>query len=87
MAARRRHRKPRKQNDFSWMRELSLVSQLGITMVMSIVCFFAAGFFIDKWLNTKPVFSLIFILLGIIGGGYLIYKQIMDVIAKSQTKK
>lgn len=87
MAVRRKHRKPRKQNDFSWMRELTLVSQLGITMVMSIVCFFAVGFFLDKWLNTKPIFSLIFILLGIGGGGYLIYKQIMEVIAKSQTKK
>lgn len=69
------------------MRELSLVSQLGITMVMSIACFFVAGFFLDKWLNTKPVFSLIFILMGIAGGGYLIYKQIMEVIAKSNAQK
>lgn len=87
MAARRTRRVKREQKDFSWMRELSLVSQLGITMVMSIACFFAAGYFLDKWLNTKPIFSLIFILMGVASGGYLIYKQIMEVIAKSQDQK
>lgn len=87
MAARRSRHKARKQNDLSWLRELTLVSQLGITMVMSIACFFVAGFFLDKWLNTKPVFSLIFILVGIISGGYLIYKQIMEIIQKSEAQK
>lgn len=87
MAARRQRRKTRKQNDLNWLRELSLVSQLGITMVMSIACFFVAGFFLDKWLNTKPIFSLIFILLGIASGGYLIYKQIMEILSKSQAQK
>lgn len=87
MATRRSRRNRQKQSDFSWMRELSLVSQLGITMVMSIACFFAAGYLLDKWLNTKPVFSLIFMLGGIASGGYLIYKQIMEVIAKADSEK
>lgn len=87
MASRRTRRTQRAKKDLSWIRELSLVSQLGITMVVSIACFFAAGFFLDRWLNTKPVFTLIFMLMGIAAGGYLIYKQIMEIIAKTSAEK
>lgn len=87
MATRRSRRNKQTDPGFSWLRELTLVSQLGISMVLSIAIFFAAGFFLDKWLGSKPVFSLIGIIIGIASGGYLVHKQIMEVIAKSQAKK
>ena len=57
-----------------------LVSQLGLTMVGSILLGLLIGFYLDKWLNTKPVFIIIFILLGVVGGGYQAYRQIMETI-------
>ena len=87
MAVRKTRRTQNKEKNLGWLRELSLISQLGITMVTSIACFFVAGFFLDRWLNTKPFFSLIFMIMGIASGGYLMYKQIMEVIAKSETEK
>lgn len=87
MAVRRSRRKQQREPSFSWLRELTLVSQLGISMVLSIAIFFAGGFFLDKWLGTKPVFILIGILVGVVSGGYLVYKQIMEVTAKSLTEK
>jgi ATP synthase protein I len=57
-----------------------LVTQLGLTMAGCIVFCFAVGYFLDKWLNTKGVFLVIFILLGVIGGGYTVYRQIMDAV-------
>ncbi len=57
---------------------LALVSQLGLTMAGSIVLCFAVGFFIDLWLGTRGIFLSIFIILGIIGGGITVYRQIMD---------
>lgn len=87
MAARRNRRSPHNKENFSWVNGFALITQLGITMFMSIACFLAAGFFIDKWLNTKPIFVLIFILMGIAAGGYLVYKQIMEIIAKTDAKK
>ncbi len=58
---------------------MNLVMQLGLTMAGSILFCFAIGYYLDKWLNTKGVFITIFILLGIAGGGYTVYRQIMEI--------
>jgi F0F1-type ATP synthase assembly protein I len=43
-----------------------------------IFCFFI-GLYLDKWLGTKGLFIIIFIVLGIIGGGVTVYRQILDI--------
>jgi len=48
-------------------------------MVGSILFCFAIGYFIDKWLHTKGLFICIFILLGIVGGGFTTFRQIMKI--------
>lgn len=53
--------------------------QLGLTMAGSILFCFAIGYYLDKWLGTKGVFITIFILLGIAGGGYTAYRQILEI--------
>lgn len=58
--------------------------QLGLTMAGSILFCFAIGYYLDKWLNTKGVFIAIFILLGIAGGGYTVYRQIMEMIEEDE---
>jgi ATP synthase protein I len=58
--------------------QLTLVSQLGLTMVGSIGLGFAIGYYLDKWLGTKGIFLALFILLGIVGGGYTVYRQIRE---------
>lgn len=57
-----------------------LVTQLGLTVAGSILFCLLIGFYLDKWLNTKPIFIIIFILLGVVGGGYNAYRQIMEII-------
>ncbi|MBN1851048.1 MAG: AtpZ/AtpI family protein [Deltaproteobacteria bacterium] len=49
-------------------------------MAGSILFCFAVGYFLDKWLGTKGLFIFIFIILGIIGGGITVYRQINEVI-------
>ena len=44
-----------------------------------IFCFFV-GRYLDKWLGTKGIFVTIFTVLGVIGGGVTVYRQIMEVI-------
>lgn len=66
------------------LEDLNLVMQLGLTMAGSILFCFAIGYYLDKWLNTKGLFITIFILLGIAGGGYTAYRQIMEI---TQEKK
>jgi ATP synthase protein I len=49
-------------------------------MAGSILFCFAIGYFLDKWLGTKGLFIFIFIILGVIGGGVTVYRQINEVI-------
>lgn len=58
--------------------QLVLVSQLGLTMVGCIGLGFASGYYLDKWLGTRGIFLTIFILLGIAGGGFTVYRQIKE---------
>ena len=46
-------------------------------MAGSILFCFAIGYYLDKWLHTKGLFITVFILLGVAGGGYTAYRQIM----------
>ncbi|MBU2550500.1 MAG: AtpZ/AtpI family protein [Proteobacteria bacterium] len=58
--------------------QLMLVTQLGLTMAGSILLCFAIGYYLDKWLGTRGIFLTIFILLGVLGGGWTVYRQIME---------
>jgi ATP synthase protein I len=57
---------------------MTLALQLGLTMAGSIILCFFIGRWLDNWLNTKGIFIIIFTLLGIAGGGYTAYRQIME---------
>jgi len=56
---------------------LSLISQLGIMMVVSIFGCFFIGKFIDDKLNTEPIFMLIFLVLGVGGAFMSVYKTVI----------
>jgi ATP synthase protein I len=66
------------RRDKEWMEYVILVTQLGLTVAGSILFCFAVGHYLDKWLHTKGVFTAIFIIFGVIGGGYTAYRQILD---------
>ena len=70
-----------------WIDDIALVTQIGLTMAGSILFCFAIGYYLDKWLHTKGLFITIFILLGIAGGGYTVYRQIMEITEKDENKK
>lgn len=56
---------------------LSLLSQLSIMMLVSIFGCFFIGKFIDTKLNTRPIFMLIFLILGIGGAFMSVYKTVI----------
>lgn len=63
----------------TWAENLTIVMQLGLTMVGCIIFCFFIGRYLDKWLGTGGVFVVVFTLLGIIGGGNTAYRQIMEI--------
>ncbi len=65
----------------AWSENLSIVMQLGLTMAGCIFFCFWIGYLLDGWLKTKGLFITIFIVLGIIGGGITVYRQIQEIVS------
>ncbi|MBI3556294.1 MAG: AtpZ/AtpI family protein [Deltaproteobacteria bacterium] len=43
-------------------------------VIVYVVAGFAAGYYLDHWINTNPVFSVLFTLAGFCVGFYRLYK-------------
>ena len=63
----------------AWAEGLHIVMQAGLTMAGCIIFCFLIGLYLDRWLETKGIFIAVFTILGVIGGGVTVYRQIMDV--------
>ena len=62
-----------------WIENFSLITQRGLTMVGCVFFCFFVGRYLDKFLGTKGIFLAIFTVLGVIGGGIVVYRQILEV--------
>ena len=51
------------------------VSSLGIHLVLTIAVGVGAGYFLDKWLHTEPVFLFGLFLFGIFAGGRQVVRE------------
>lgn len=54
-------------------KSIGFLSSAGISLVASILIGLAMGYYLDQWLETRPVFTLIMLLIGIISGFRNIY--------------
>lgn len=50
--------------------------RVGTEIVASTVIGLGLGFYIDKWLDTRPVFLLVFFLFGVIAGFLNLYRAV-----------
>jgi F0F1-type ATP synthase assembly protein I len=70
-----------------WAENLTIVMQIGLTMAGCIVFCFFVGLYLDKWVGTRGIFVAIFTILGVIGGGVTVYRQIMEVIEDNSNER
>lgn len=70
-----------------WSESLSVVMQFGLTMIGCILFCFWIGHLLDRWLGTRGIFITVFIVLGVIGGGITVYRQIMEYTAPDEQEK
>jgi F0F1-type ATP synthase assembly protein I len=56
--------------DFVWL------STLGINLVLAGAAGVCIGYFLDKWLNTPPVLTIVFFCIGTFAGFRQIYKEV-----------
>ncbi|MBT8342624.1 MAG: AtpZ/AtpI family protein [Desulfatitalea sp.] len=69
-----------------WAGDIYVVMQFGLTIAGCIVFCLFVGRYLDSWLGTKGLFTIIFILLGIAGGANVAYRQIQKVLLEGQRK-
>jgi ATP synthase protein I len=70
----------------AWAENFQIVMQLGLTMVGCIMFCLYIGYKLDNWLGTKGIFVSIFILLGVVGGGAVAYRQILEVFEEKKNR-
>lgn len=63
-----------------WAENLQIVAQLGLTMAGCIIFCLFVGRFLDGWLGTPGIFTILFIIFGIVGGAVVVYRQIMEIL-------
>ena len=61
------------------MKWMTLMSQVGITMVANIVVGLFIGKYLDQWLHTSPLFLLLFIFIGFFSGIKSVYLLIIKI--------
>lgn len=65
-----------------WTANLSIVMQLGLTMAGCIVFGFFVGRYLDAWLGSRGIMTVLLILFGVIGGGVVCYRQILEALPR-----
>ena len=61
------------------MKWMTLMSQVGITMVANILVGLFIGKYLDQWLHTSPLFLLLFIFIGFFSGIKSVYLLIIKI--------
>ena len=69
-----------------WAENLSIVLQIGLTMAGCIIFCFFTGYYLDRWAGSHGILTVLLTVFGIIGGGVVSYRQIMEVFADGTTK-
>ncbi len=74
------------KKDKSILQMADLVT-MGMAMVLSIVLGLVAGIYLDKWMGTEPIFTLVFIFGGILAGFRIMYKTYMKFFAQENSRE
>jgi ATP synthase protein I len=72
--------------DREYWNNLLRASLVGIHLVTATFVGLAVGYYLDKWLGTRPWLTMIFLLLGIAAGFKNMYQEVQN-IQNSEAKK
>lgn len=76
-----------KDMDREYLRSLFRASVVGIHIVAGTFAGLAIGYFLDKWLQTTPWLTLIFLLLGIAAGFKNVHRDVKSILQDESKQK
>lgn len=56
------------------LRAIGMASGLGCSIVVSLILCIGGGLLLDRWLGTRPLFTLVGVGLGLVTAGYLLWE-------------
>lgn len=68
-------------------RPLALVTQVGLTIVVTLVLCLLLGLWIDNRFGTKPWATLVLTLVGIVAGSVSVYRMVSEAIAAAAAEQ
>jgi len=66
---------------------LTLVTQIGLVVSITIVVFMAIGYLVDSYFKTSPAFVLVFLFLSSIASMYQVYRLVSPLLDSAKKKK
>ncbi|BDV00114.1 hypothetical protein TDMWS_01990 [Thermodesulfomicrobium sp. WS] len=72
----------KKKNDFFEL--LGMASVMGIHLVSGIIVGLVMGYYLDKWLGTKPWLLVVFLIFGIIAGYRNMFREMQRIQRKEK---
>jgi ATP synthase protein I len=69
-------KKADKKRNVSLGRDMVWLSTLGINLVLAGAAGVLIGYYLDKWLKTQPVMTIVFFCIGTIAGFRQIYREV-----------
>lgn len=69
------------------LKYIALVTQVGLTIVISVSFFTIFGVYLDRWLGTRAIFTLLFVLLGSVAAIWAAIRLILDTLRKDSEPK
>ena len=69
------------------LKYLSLISQIGLSITISIAFFTFLGVYLDRLLGTRAVFTVILIILGCVSALWATYKLIEETLRADSERK
>lgn len=70
-----------------WAENLQILMQVGLTMAGCIAFCLFVGRYLDRWIGTRGVFTVIFTILGVVGGANVVYRQVIAVLEPGKSSK
>lgn len=75
----------KKEDKFSIFYPISLVTEIGVTVAVTVGFFILAGKFLDEYFHTAPIFILLGGIIAFIASMYMVYLLVSPTIDKSES--